>query len=47
MWEQFPDGMRAAMVRHDELLQRAIATHRGYLFSRMGDGMAAAFATCG
>ena|SRR6185312_10883570 len=45
MWEQFPDAMRAAMVRHDELLQRAIATHRGYLFSRMGDGMAAAFAT--
>ena len=35
------------MVRHDELLQRAIATHRGYLFSRMGDGMAPAFATVG
>jgi ABC-type amino acid transport substrate-binding protein/class 3 adenylate cyclase len=47
MWEQFPDAMRAAMVRHDELLEKAIAAHRGYLFARMGDGMAAAFTTAG
>jgi predicted ATPase/class 3 adenylate cyclase len=45
MWEQDPVAMKAAMVRHDEILEKAIAAHRGYVFSRMGDGMAAAFAT--
>ncbi len=47
MWEQDPDAMKAAMVRHDELLEKAIAAHHGYVFARMGDGMAAAFATAG
>ncbi len=37
--------MKAAMARHDELLEKTIAAHRGYVFARMGDGMAAAFAT--
>src|SRR5262245_46085326 len=45
MWEQDPVAMKTAMVRHDELLEKTIAAHRGYVFSRMGDGMAAAFAT--
>ena len=45
MWEQDPAAMKAAMVRHDELLEKTIAEHRGFVFSRMGDGMAAAFAT--
>ena len=45
MWEQDPDAMKAAMVRHDELLEKAIAAHRRFVFARMGDGMAAAFAT--
>ncbi len=45
MWEQDPVAMKAAMVRHDELLEKTIAAHRGYVFARMGDGMAAAFAT--
>ena len=47
MWEQDPDAMKAAMVRHDEILEKAIAANQGYVFSRMGDGMAAAFATAG
>jgi predicted ATPase/class 3 adenylate cyclase len=47
MWEQDPDAMKAAMVRHDELLEKAIAAKQGFVFSRMGDGMAAAFATAG
>ena len=47
MWEQDPDAMRPAMVRHDELLEKAIAENNGFVFSRMGDGMAAAFATAG
>ena len=45
MWEQDPDAMKAAMVRHDEMLEKTIAAHRGFVFARMGDGMAAAFAT--
>ncbi len=45
MWEQDPEAMKAAMVRHDELLEKTIAAHHGYVFARMGDGMAAAFST--
>ena len=44
LWEQDPEAMKAAMVRHDELLEEAIAANDGYVFARMGDGMAAAFA---
>jgi class 3 adenylate cyclase len=45
MWKQDPVAMKAAMVRHDEILETAIAANQGYVFSRMGDGIAAAFAT--
>src|SRR6476469_5358992 len=45
MWEQQPTATKAAMVRHDEMLEKTIAAHRGFVFARMGDGMAAAFAT--
>jgi class 3 adenylate cyclase len=44
-WEQDPEAMKAAMVRHDELLEKTIAAHDGFVFARMGDGMAAALAT--
>lgn len=37
--------MKAAMVRHDELLEKAVSANNGFVFARMGDGMAAAFAT--
>jgi predicted ATPase/class 3 adenylate cyclase len=47
MWEQEPEAMKAAMVRHDDLLERTIAANNGFVFSRMGDGMAAAFSTAG
>jgi predicted ATPase len=39
--------MKAAMVRHDEILEKTFAANRGFIFSRMGDGMASAFATAG
>src|SRR6476659_9718761 len=45
MWEQDPVAMKTAMLRHDEILEKTIAAHRGHVFARMGDGMAAAFAT--
>jgi predicted ATPase/class 3 adenylate cyclase len=43
LWDERPEAMRVALARHDELLQRAIAEHGGYVFSTAGDGMAAAF----
>ncbi|MGZ7008307.1 MAG: ATP-binding protein, partial [Ilumatobacteraceae bacterium] len=45
LWEQDPAAMKAAMARHDELLEKNVAAHRGYVFNRMGDGMGAAFST--
>jgi class 3 adenylate cyclase len=47
IWEQDPEAMKPAMVRHDEILEKTIAGNRGFVFSRMGDGMAVAFATAG
>jgi class 3 adenylate cyclase len=45
LWAQDPDAMRAAMARHDELLEKAVAKNQGFVFARMGDGIAAEFAT--
>src|ERR1700756_1471685 len=42
LWEQDPAAMKAAMARHDELLESAITAHQGFVFARMGDGVAAA-----
>jgi predicted ATPase/class 3 adenylate cyclase len=44
-WEERPEAMRAALARHDAILEEAIAGHGGVVFSKMGDGMAAAFAS--
>lgn len=45
LWEQDPEAMKSAMIRHDELVEKAIVANQGDVFARMGDGMAAAFAT--
>jgi predicted ATPase/class 3 adenylate cyclase len=45
LWEEDADAMRVAVARHDALLNDAIARHGGVVFSNMGDGMAAAFAS--
>ncbi len=44
-WEGTPQAMRTALARHDAILEDAISSHGGFVFSRMGDGMAAAFAS--
>jgi hypothetical protein len=44
MWEQDPEAMKAAMARHDHLLEDVIESNSGFIFARMGDGMGAAFA---
>src|SRR5438034_1354216 len=43
LWEQDREAMAGAVARHDALLEDAIGRHGGVVFSRMGDGMAAAF----
>ena len=44
-WEADADGMRAALLAHDEVLRTAIEAHGGFLFSHTGDGVVAAFAS--
>jgi predicted ATPase/class 3 adenylate cyclase len=46
-WESDADGMRAALLAHDDVLRTAIEGHGGYLFSHTGDGVVAAFASPG
>jgi predicted ATPase len=44
-WEEDAVAMRAALAAHDEVLQTAIESHDGFLFSHTGDGVVAAFAS--
>ncbi len=43
LWEQHPDVMREALVRHDALLRQTIADHGGVVCKSGGDGVYAAF----
>jgi len=45
LWEEHPEAMQVALARHDAIVEGAIATCGGVVFSNMGDGMAAAFAS--
>src|SRR5262245_58767181 len=44
LWEQYPDAMKEALARHDEILREAIAAHDGHIVKTTGDGAHAAFA---
>ena len=44
-WEADAEGMRTALVAHDEVLRAAIEAHGGWLFKHTGDGACAAFAS--
>jgi class 3 adenylate cyclase len=44
-WEADADGMRAALLKHDDALRTAIEKNEGFLFSHTGDGVVAAFAS--
>jgi predicted ATPase/class 3 adenylate cyclase len=43
LWEAFPQAMRDALARHDELLQQAIHDHNGIVVKHQGDGFYVAF----
>ncbi len=45
LWEQYPDAMRPALARHDELLRTAIEHEGGVVFKTIGDAFCAAFAS--
>lgn len=45
LWEQFPEHMKAALARHDEILRKAIESHGGHVIKTTGDGFHAAFQT--
>ena len=47
LWESQPDAMRAALERHDEILNEVFAEHDGFVFSTAGDGFGAAFGRAG
>src|SRR5258705_5537372 len=44
-WESDAAAMRAALLKHDEVLRKAIESHDGFIFSHTGDGVVAAFAS--
>ena len=44
-WEADPEGMRAAIAAHDQVVRQAIEKHGGWLFKHTGDGVCAAFAS--
>ena len=43
LWEEQPETMRLALVRHDALLRAAIETNGGVVFKTIGDAFCAAF----
>ncbi len=44
-WEAFPEEMKSALERHDQIIRRAVVRHAGHIFHTAGDAFHAAFAT--
>ena len=44
-WEEHPAQMRDALARHNTIVRGAVESHGGVVFSTMGDGLAAVFAS--
>ena len=45
LWEAHPQGMRAALARHDEILRTAVESNGGSVIKTTGDGLYAVFPT--
>lgn len=43
LWEQYPEAMRHALARHDDLLRQGIESRGGYVFKTVGDAFCASF----
>jgi len=44
LWEQWPQAMREALARHDEILRGVVEAKGGVVVKSTGDGLHAAFA---
>src|SRR5262249_10111975 len=44
LWEEYPEAMRSALARHDEILGREVVEHCGHVVKTTGDGIHAVFA---
>ncbi len=47
LWQQHPEPMKQALLRHHALLQQSIESSNGYVFQIVGDAFCAAFHTAG
>jgi predicted ATPase/class 3 adenylate cyclase len=45
--QQYPEAAPGLMARHNEILDRSIQLHDGYIFQRVGDSFCAAFHSAG
>jgi class 3 adenylate cyclase len=45
LWEAYPEAMRSALARHDEILRKAVVGHDGHVVKSAGDGIFAVFTT--
>jgi predicted ATPase/class 3 adenylate cyclase len=45
LWEEHPDEMKQALVRHDAILRKEIESRNGYVFKTIGDAFCAAFSS--
>jgi predicted ATPase/class 3 adenylate cyclase/DNA-binding winged helix-turn-helix (wHTH) protein len=43
LWDEYPEEMRTALARHDEILREAVERHDGHLVKTTGDGLHAVF----
>jgi predicted ATPase/class 3 adenylate cyclase len=43
LWERYPEAMQPALARHYTILQEAVASHRGKIVKKTGDGLHAVF----
>src|SRR6266566_5645584 len=44
LWERHPEAMKAALARHDAILQTTVGAHGGQVLKMTGDGVVAVFA---
>jgi class 3 adenylate cyclase len=45
LWERLPEAMKAALERHDRILQAAVAASGGRVVKTTGDGIMAVFSS--
>ncbi|HVE16331.1 MAG TPA: adenylate/guanylate cyclase domain-containing protein, partial [Chthoniobacterales bacterium] len=47
LWERYPEAMRSALRRHDEIMRSATAKNAGHIFKTIGDAFCVAFDRAG